>query len=92
LSLAFLESRRDGRGNGSVHTPELSADQSHPGNAHHRYQSANQAVLDDCNAGFVSDETSKKIFHSPLTEKAKLRGADHSPGASMISPQMLHLA
>jgi hypothetical protein len=90
--LLFLERRSDGRGNGSVYTLELSADQSHPGNAHHRNQSANQAILNDCNAGFVFDETSKKISHSPLSKKAKLRGADHSPGASMISLQTLHVA
>ena len=59
----FLESRRDGRGNGSVHTSELSADESHSGNAHHRYKGARQAILDDCHAGFVSGETSENVFH-----------------------------
>ena len=59
----FLESRRDGRGNGSVHTSELITDESHSGNAHHRYKSADQAILDDCHAGFVSDETGKNVFH-----------------------------
>jgi hypothetical protein len=40
MSPPLLESRYDGRANRSVHTLKPATDHSHPGNAHHRNQSA----------------------------------------------------
>lgn len=59
----LLESRRDGRANGIVNALQLSADEKHPADAHHRNQSADQAIFDGGCAGSIAKKTSDKLFH-----------------------------